>query len=107
MKIKPLGHYVLIEIKAPEESAIYVPDEVTSREQEATDVGHVRAFGPTAYVGWPGCDGDDKTPAESWGIKIGDKVEYRKYEGKKVSVDGFENYRYISDSHIIGVIEDD
>jgi len=110
MKIKPLGHYVLIVMEAVEKktaSGIIIPDKVTSVEQDATDVGYVRAFGPTSYAGWPGCDVEGKEPHECWGLNVGDKVEYRKYEGKKVSAAGFENFRFISDSHIIGAHEND
>lgn len=109
MKIKPLGFYVLIEMEEIETTSaggIILSESTVNKEQEATDQGWVRAIGPTAYNGYPGCE-DEKDLAGSWGVKIGDKVEYRKYEGKRSSAEGYENYRYINDSHIIGVIEDD
>ena len=123
MKIKPLGYYILVEMVTVEtlsDGGIYIGDDLAAKEQTATDVGYVRAIGPTAYVGYPGCDlVKDKevdgltfphtghTPADNWGISIGDKIEYRAYEGKASSVPGHENYRYIPDSHIIGVIDDE
>lgn len=126
MKIKPLGFYVLIEmeeVEAVSEGGIIMPDDLIAKEQDATDVGYVRAFGPTAYVGYPGCDlfGESEgltavdynkgitspTPNGCWGIEIGDKIEYRRFEGKKSAAKDHENYRYIPDSHIIGVIEED
>ncbi len=120
MKIKPLGFYVLIEmieVEAVSEGGIILNQDLVNKEQDATDTGYVRAIGPTAYHGYPGCEvpgevinGDLKyreSPAECWGLEIGQKIEYRKFEGKKSSVRGHENYRYIPDSHIIGAIDDE
>jgi co-chaperonin GroES (HSP10) len=108
MKIKPLGFYVLVEmISVDEKSAggIILPGDLVNKEQEATDVGYVREIGPTAYHGYPGCDSED--PHGNWGLEIGQKIEYRKFEGKRSAVKDCENFRYIPDSHIIGVISDD
>lgn len=123
MKIKPLGFFVLIEMfQVKNEGLIELPQELLDKEQEATDIGWVRAIGPTAYVGYPGCEAatssmDDVlndavkvstiTPADCWGLKVGQKIEYRRFEGKKSAVKGYENYRYIPDSHIIGAIDDE
>ena len=104
--IKPLGFYVLVEMVEFDEATeggIILPGDLVSKEQEATDVGYVRAVGPTAYHGYPGCD--DEIPHEQWGLAIGQKIEYRRFEGKRSVVKDCENYRYIPDSHIIGVIE--
>jgi len=124
MKIKPLGFYVLIEMEIVEEvtaGGIILSKDLVNKEQDATDVGYVRAIGPTAYHGYPGCDRTemqkdifteihceiDVPAAECWGLEIGQKIEYRKFEGKKSAAKGYENYRYIPDSHIIGVIDDE
>ena len=119
MKIKPLGFYILIEMEVVEnisEGGIVLPEDLISKEQDATSVGYVRAIGPTAFAGYPGCDcpeyfhnqiRDLWQPHEAWGLKVGQKIEYRKFEGKKSSVKDHENYRYIPDSHIIGVIDDE
>ena len=120
MKIKPLGFYVLIEMENVEEvsaGGIILNKDLVNKEQEATDVGYVRAIGPTAYHGYPGCDdpiseGLDPPlnfhdPAEKWGLEIGQKIEYRRFEGKQSALEGHENYRYIPDSHIIGAIDDE
>lgn len=121
MKIKPLGFYVLIEMEVVEEvsaGGIILDRDLVSKEQDATDTGYVRAIGPTAYAGYPGCDPENKgldhegelivaQPHKQWGLEIGDKIEYRKFEGKTSSAEGYENYRYIPDSHIIGVISDE
>jgi len=122
MKIKPLGFYVLIEMEEyKKEGTILLPQDLIDKEQDATSVGYVRAIGPTAYVGYPGCDIFDAdeyitalakeagitsaTPHGCWGLEVGQKIEYRKFEGKKSTIKGYENYRYIPDSHIIGGIE--
>ena len=112
MKIKPLGFYVLIEMELVEETSaggIILDRDLVSKEQDATDTGYVRAIGPTAYYGYPGCNPEGKllVPYQMWGLEVGQKIEYRKFEGKKSSVKGYENYRYIPDSHIIGVISDE
>jgi co-chaperonin GroES (HSP10) len=129
MKIRPLGFYVLIEMEKVEEvtaGGIILNTDMVSKEQDATDVGYVRAIGPTAYHGYPGCDREAHIPeskritdgvvdydmkpvppAECWGLEIGQKIEYRRFEGKKSVVEDYENYRYIPDSHIIGAIDDE
>ena len=112
MKIKPLGFYVLIEMVEVEKTSaggIILNTNEVSREQEATSVGYVRAIGPTAFSGYPGCEAEhpDVTPADCWGLEIGQKIEYRRFEGKTSAAEGYEKYRYIPDSHIIGAIEDE
>jgi len=115
MKIKPLGFYVVVEMETVEkvsDGGIVLPEDLVNKEQDATSVGYVRAIGPTAFHGYPGCDLPDKpdpqwAPHLAWGLEIGQKVEYRKFEGKKSAIEGHENYRYIPDSHIIGAINDE
>jgi len=71
MKIKPLGYYVLVEVDEAEKttaSGIVLPDELVKKEQAVTQFGYIRAFGPTAYVDWAGCNKPDKTPQECWGV---------------------------------------
>src|SRR5690606_15244908 len=84
------------------------------REQDACDIGYVRAVGNTAFIGMPGCNPTDynptepqykMTPAQIWGIDIGDKVEYRRHEGKVSGIPGNERMRYIPDNQIIGKVK--
>ena len=132
MKIKPLGFYILIEMEIVENlstGGIVIPENLIAKEQDATSTGYVRAIGPTAFFGYPGCEAPEnwaleylnwifeyifwvkKTikwiPAYSWGLHVGQKIEYRKFEGKTSSIKDYENYRYIPDSHIIGAINDE
>lgn len=113
-QIKPNGFYVLvemIEVKNVSAGGIHLGD--VRREQDACDIGFVRAFGNTAFNGMPGCNPSDyppshenykKTPFQIWGLDIGDKVEYRRHEGKVSGIAGCEKLRYIPDTQIIGKV---
>jgi chaperonin GroES len=116
MKLKPAGYFVLVDVTESEkvtEGGIVLPKDLTQKEQAVEETGILVAIGPTAYVGMRGCTEEDmartgKSAAELWGVKLGDRVEFRKYEGKNTSVDeDFPNYRYIPDTHIMGVIADE
>ena len=104
--LQPLGFYVLVETVEVEdisEGGIFLGDQ--GREQSAEEAGYLRAIGPTAYRGWEGCEATQMArPYEQWGLAIGDLVEFRAYEGKKSAVPGFHRWRYIPDSHVVGVI---
>lgn len=105
MKIKPAGFYVLIDMDVVEETSeggIILNNDLVKKEQAACQFGVITAFGPAAFKGFPGCDGP-----EDWGVAVGDRVEYRRYEGMRSNHPDAENFRYIPDSHIIGVIKDD
>lgn len=114
--IEPLGFYVLIEmikIEEKSEGGIVLQSNDVKREQDGCDIGYVRAFGNTAFAAFPGCDGSTYPPGHKfhtlephqiWGIEIGDKVEYNRYEGKLSGVKGVKNMRYIPDTRIIGKV---
>lgn len=108
--IKPCGYYVLVDVTETEKvtkGGIVLPEDLTKKEQAVEETGTIIAFGPTCFVGMRGCDGEDKPPHSQWGLEVGDKVEFKKYEGKKSYVKGHENYRYIPDTHIMGVIDNE
>jgi co-chaperonin GroES (HSP10) len=108
--IKPCGYYVLVDVTETEKvtpGGIVLTSLTVEKEQIVEETGTIIAFGPTSFVGMRGCDSDDKPAHEQWGLKVGDKVEFKKYEGKKCFVKGYENFRYIPDTHIMGVIADD
>ncbi len=105
--VKPLGHYVLIEIiPAQFKSAggiILTTEKEEERERKGRDIGRILAFGPTAYKGFSGCE----SPAD-WGVKEQDVIELKgRYDGKFSSAVDYdkknENLRYVSDSDIIGL----
>ena len=109
--VKPLGHYVLIEIIPVQfKSAggiIMSTEKETERERKGRDLGRILEFGPTAYKGFAGCESP-----EDWGVKIGDVVELKgRYDGKFSSVvdysDKYKNLRYVSDSDIIGIFSEE
>ncbi len=108
----PLGFYVLIEMENVDNVSaggiIKATHTEHQREQNAADVGIVISFGPLAFKGFEACNGP-----EDWGVEIGDRVEYERYEGKgsRFGLDGDEppaseaRLRYIPDSKIIGKVE--
>ena len=100
---------VLVEIKNAEsktEGGIILTNDHVEKTQMAEETGTIIAFGPTCFVGMRGCEAPDVPAYEQWGLKLGDKVEFKKFEGKRSYVKGYENFRYIPDTHIIGVIND-
>lgn len=109
MKIKPAGYFVLVDVTPAEavtKGGIVLTRDTIEKEQAIEETGVIVAFGPTCFVGMRGCEREDIPAPEQWGLKVGDKVEFKKYEGKRSFVEGLENYRYIPDTHIIGVIND-
>ena len=107
LPVKPLGHYVLIEIipvKFVSTGGIVLSSaNEQERERKGRYLGKILSFGPTAYKGFEGCD----TPA-GWGVAEGDVVELKgRYDGKFSSVSDYdkkyETLRYVSDSDIIGI----
>lgn len=121
--MRPTGYYILIEMEKVEKTTgsgiIIASDTENKREQTGHDVGIIRKLGPLCYaayqqVGIPltkkiGADkvhtftADER--ADIYGCKVGDKVEFNRYEGKVPRTEGYENYRIIQDEHIIAVIE--
>ena len=129
--IKPTGYYVLIKMEEIDktvtegalEGFVLQSGDEHDREQTGHDVGIVEAFGPTCFAGYqgidekvwvggpvskdnPGCRSCTATErAEQWGVQVGDKVEFNRYDGKVPRHPDFQNHRIIQDAHIIGVIE--
>ena len=107
--IKPVGFYVLIEdVKVEEttEGGIIIPVDTHAKEQDGVDQGHIVAFGPLAFAGYPKQNGEYCQGPEDWGVKVGDKVEFRRYEGKTSNAGDGRKLRYVPDGSIIGVVED-
>lgn len=111
--IKPCGYYVLVKMEKVEQTTksgiIIATPEQNKREQNGHYRGRLIAFGPTAYHGYAGCDGD--TPEErasQWGVQLGDVVRFQRYDGTiEDDIDDDDNlYRYVQDGMIIGIKED-
>ena len=105
--VLPLGYNVLIEILPVQVASaggiIMTSTSEEERERKGRDLARVIAFGPTAYLGYAGCD----KPAD-WGVKEGDIVELStRYDGKFTRAGEYnkqyENYRYVSDQDICGL----
>lgn len=113
MNIRPAGYFVLIKVDEVEETTsggIILMESTLEKEKMIVETGTIEAFGPTAFIGMRGCTEEDVArtglPAyELWGLRHGDKVEFKKYEGKKSALPGMESYRYVHDTNIIGVID--
>lgn len=109
MNLKACGYYVLIEIPAkPEvkESLIIMPSGHEDAEISAADIGIVRDIGPCAFSGMAALDGGTGAErAKQWGFEVGDTVEFTRYDGKRPSTEGYENFRSIQDQHIITKVE--
>lgn len=110
--LRPCGTQVLIKAIKHETvspGGIILDTNEVEREQMTEQTGVIVAFGPCCFVGWKGCEEEDIAPYEQWGIRVGDKVEHRKYKGMDSSsnVEGGDVYRYVNDIDILGVIEDE
>jgi co-chaperonin GroES (HSP10) len=104
-KIKATGYYVLIETEEvtlkSDGGIIMASAKDEKRLEEAQCIGTVVDIGPRAFKGLQcGCNS-----AEEWGVKIGDKVEFATYDGKRpVSAGKDTKYRLITDQKIIAVV---
>ena len=110
--ITPTGYYILVEMEEVEEisagGVIMHDAKQLKREQGGHSVGVVRALGNTVYQGFEGIDGraTKEERAAAWGINLGDKVEFNRYDGKVPNDADLENFRIIQDAHIIGVVSE-
>ena len=103
----PTGYYILVEVDAVDEthdnSIIVRVDNERKREFGGRDIGVIKAIGPIAFQGYADCKG-----AEDWGCKVGDRVEFNKYDGKTPSLaetnSELAGLRIINDNDIIAVI---
>ena len=102
---KPCGYYILVEMESIEETTesgiVIATKNELKREQRGHAIGVIKAFGPTCYKGFEGCNSPD-----DWGIAVGDRVEFNRYDGKECLEEGYENYRLVPDSNIVAKLED-
>ena len=110
MKYRPCGYRVLIEMDTVEQEVQdgalagfqLQSDKEQAREEDGHCVGRIVAFGPTAFLGYSGCR-EDSAPAD-WGVKIGDLIEFNRYDGKVPIQDDDKEYRLVNDSDILMVV---
>lgn len=111
MKYRPTGFRILIEMnvvaKQVEEGSLkgfqLASDKEHEREENGHCIGKIIAFGPTCFLGYEGCR-PDSAPAD-WGVKLGDMVEFNRYDGKIPLNDEEKRYRLINDADILMVVE--
>jgi co-chaperonin GroES (HSP10) len=104
--IKPTGTCVLIEVEPVEEKSsggiVIASKSELKREFGGRDIGRVLAFGPYCYK-------DFGLTPEGWGVKVGDLVEFNRYDGKIPRLaekdEKYKNYRLITDNDILAVYE--
>ena len=112
MKTTANGYYVLIETEVIDEKSsggIVLPDAYVQKEQGGCDRGTVRGIGPICYAGYNGMEEcrNAEERAAVWGFKVGDQVQFDRYDGKILEVEGYENFRLIADAKIMARIGDD
>ena len=96
MKLRPLNDRVVVKPLSEDEVTkfgIILPDTV---EKERPEKGEVLAVGPGRLL-----DNGTRAPL---GVKVGDKVVFKKYSPDEIKVDGKE-VLMISESDIMAVIE--
>lgn len=95
-KLRPLGDRVIVKPVAKEEmtkAGIILPDTV---DKERPEQGEIIAVGPGRLL-----DNGQRAPM---GLKVGDKVVFKKYSPDEVKVEEKE-YLVISESDVMAVIE--
>ncbi len=96
MNLRPLGDHVIVKPTKPEEvtkSGIVLPD---TADKEKPEQGEVVAIGPGKLT-----DSGSRAPM---GVKVGDKVVFKKYSPDEVKI-GDQEVLVLSESDIIAVIE--
>lgn len=94
--IKPLHDHVIIKPITEDEvtkSGIIMPDTV---DKEKPEKGEVIAVGPGKIL-----NNGQRAPM---GVKVGDKVMFKKYSPDEIKVDGKE-YLVIAESDVLAIIE--
>jgi co-chaperonin GroES (HSP10) len=107
--VMPTGTKILVRLDEVEEKSeggivIATPKE-RHREQVGQDIGVIEKFGPLAFLEWENLGETPEERAKNYGLKIGDKVMFDRYEGKTPRVRGYENHRLINGICIHGKVE--
>lgn len=96
MKLRPLNDRLIVKAASKEEktaSGIILPDTV---DKERPEQGEVITIGPGKLL--------DNGSRQAMGVKVGDKVVFKKYAPDEVKVDG-EEYLVLSEADIMAVVE--
>ena len=95
MNLKPLHDNVVIEHVEQEDvtsGGVFLPDTAKEKPQE----GVIRAVGGGRTL--------DNGTKLAMGVKVGDRVLYRKYSGSEVKIDGTE-YLIIPEKDILAIVD--
>jgi chaperonin GroES len=95
VNLKPLHDNVVIEHVEQEDvtsGGVFLPDTAKEKPQE----GVIRAIGGGRTL--------DNGTKLAMGVKIGDRVLYRKYSGSEVKIDGTE-YLIIPEKDILAIVD--
>ena len=95
MNLKPLHDNVVIEHVEQEDvtsGGVFLPDTAKEKPQE----GVIRAIGGGRTL--------DNGTKLAMGVKVGDRVLYRKYSGSEVKIDGTE-YLIIPEKDILAIVD--
>ncbi|HEY1976664.1 MAG TPA: co-chaperone GroES [Candidatus Baltobacteraceae bacterium] len=95
MNLKPLHDNVVIEHVEQEDvtsGGVFLPDTAKEKPQE----GVIRAAGSGRTL--------DNGTKLAMGVKVGDRVLYRKYSGSEVKIDGTE-YLIIPEKDILAIVD--
>ena len=95
MNLKPLHDNVVIEHVEQEDKTsggVFLPDTAKEKPQE----GVIRAIGGGRTL--------DNGTKLAMGVKVGDRVLYRKYSGSDVKIDGTE-YLIIPEKDILAIVD--
>ncbi len=96
MKLRPLGDRIVVKPLTQEEvtkSGIILPETV---DKERPERGEVIAIGPGKVL--------DNGAFAPVGVKVGDKVVFKKYSPDEVKIDNVD-YLVVAESDIMAVIE--
>jgi len=108
MKLRPKGLQVLVKLQTVEEKTdggIILPSELVDREQNGQFIGVVEEFGLFAFSDWEGLGETLEERCETYGIKVGDTVLFRRYDGVGAPLDEFTDHRLIPSNCILAVVE--
>jgi len=103
--LKPCGKIVLVKIedvKLFSVGGIELAPQTVSQERAKKCQATIIEFGPKAFHGY--IEGVECNGPDDWGVKIGDKIEFRRAFGEVPYSDETELYKIIEDKDILGVV---
>jgi len=110
-EVIPCGDRILVKLDDVEEKSaggiIMATASEREREQVGQDCGVVISLGPLIFLDYEGLGDTPEDRTASYGVKVGDRVTFDRYEGKAPRVVGYERHRLIRSMAIQGVVKTD